>query len=48
MMVKEREKKGCNAIKDNKKAQAHSDRCRVRLEECLKQKDWIEGMRSDQ
>ena len=22
----------CNAIKDNKRAQAHSDRCRVRME----------------
>ena len=27
---------GCNAIKDNKRAQAHSDRCRVRIEECLR------------
>ena len=26
---------GCNAIKDNKRAQAHSDRCRMRIEECL-------------
>ena len=26
---------GCNAIKDNKRAQAHSDRCRVRIEGCL-------------
>ena len=26
---------GCNAIKDNKRAQAHSDRCRKRIEECL-------------
>ena len=24
---------GCTAIKDNKRAQAHSDRCRVRIEE---------------
>ena len=27
---------GCNAIKDNKRAQAHSDRCRMRNEECLR------------
>ena len=27
---------GCNAIKDNKRAQAHSDRCRMRIEECLR------------
>ena len=27
---------GCNAIKDNKRAQAHSDRCRTRSEECLR------------
>ena len=27
---------GCNAIKDNKRAQAHSDRCRKRIEECLR------------
>ena len=27
---------GCNAIKDNKRAQAHSDRCRKRTEECLR------------
>ena len=27
---------GCNAIKDNKGAQAHSDRCRKRIEECLR------------
>ena len=27
---------GCNAIKDNKRAQAHSDRCRLRIEECLR------------
>ena len=27
---------GCNAIKDNKRAQAHSDRCRRRIEECLR------------
>ena len=27
---------GCNAIKDNKRAQAHSDRCRTRIEECLR------------
>ena len=27
---------GCNAIKDNKRAQAHSDRCRSRIEECLR------------
>ena len=26
---------GCNAIKDNKRAQAHSDRCRMRIEECF-------------
>ena len=26
----------CNAIKDNKRAQAHSDRCRTRIEECLR------------
>ena len=26
---------GCTAIKDNKRAQAHSDRCRRRIEECL-------------
>ena len=26
----------CNAIKDNKRAQAHSDLCRVRIEECLR------------
>ena len=27
---------GCNAIKDNKRAQAHSDRCRMRIEEGLR------------
>ena len=27
---------GCSAIKDNKRAQAHSDRCRRRIEECLR------------
>ena len=27
---------GCNAIKDNKRAQAHSDRCRTRIGECLR------------
>ena len=27
---------GCNAVKDNKRAQAHSDRCRTRIEECLR------------
>ena len=27
---------GCNAIKDNKRAQAHSDRCRTQVEECLR------------
>ena len=27
---------GCNAIKDNKRAQVHSDRCRARIEECLR------------
>ena len=27
---------GCNAINDNKRAQAHSDRCRTRIEECLR------------
>ena len=27
---------GCNAIKDNKRAQVHSDRCRKRIEECLR------------
>ena len=27
---------GSNAIKDNKRAQAHSDRCRKRIEECLR------------
>ena len=27
---------GCNAIKDNKRAQAHSDRCTKRIEECLR------------
>ena len=27
---------GCNAIKDNKRALAHSDRCRKRIEECLR------------
>ena len=27
---------GCNAIKDNKRSQAHSDRCRMRIEECLR------------
>ena len=26
---------GCNAIKDNNRAQAHSDRCRTRIEESL-------------
>ena len=26
---------GCNAIKDDKRVQAHSDRCRVRNEPCL-------------
>ena len=27
---------GCNAIKDNKRSQAHSDRCRRRIEEGLR------------
>ena len=27
---------GCNAIKDNKRAQAHSDRCRTRIKECVR------------
>ena len=27
---------GFNAIKDDKRAQAHSDRCRTRIEECLR------------
>ena len=27
---------GCNAIKDNRRAQAHPDRCRTRIEECLR------------
>ena len=27
---------GCNAIKDNKRAQAHPDRCRTGIEECLR------------
>ena len=27
---------GCNAIKDSKRAQAYSDRCRTRIEECLR------------
>ena len=27
---------GCTAIKDNKGAQTHSDRCRARIEECLR------------
>ena len=27
---------GCNAIKDNKRAQAHSDRCRERIERCFR------------
>ena len=27
---------GCNAIRDNKRAQAHSDRCRTRIEERLR------------
>ena len=27
---------GCNAIEDNKTAQAYSDRCRKRIEECLR------------
>ena len=27
---------GCNAIKNNKRAQAHSDRCRMRIEACLR------------
>ena len=27
---------GCNAIKDNRRAQAHSDRCRKRIEESLR------------
>ena len=27
---------GCNAIKENKRPQAHSDRCRMRIEECLR------------
>ena len=43
---------GSNAIKDNKRAQAHSDRCRARIEECLKTtthgaerlENWIEGI----
>ena len=32
----ENECPGCNVIKDNKRAQAHSDRCRMRIEECLR------------
>ena len=31
---------GCNAIKDNKRAQAHSDRCRMRIEERLRTTVW--------
>ena len=27
---------GCNAINNSKRAQAHSDRCRMRIEECLR------------
>ena len=27
---------GCNAIRDNKRAQAHSDRCKMRIEERLR------------
>ena len=27
---------GCNAIRDNKRSQAHSDRCRRRIEESLR------------
>ena len=27
---------GCNAIEDNQRAQAHSDRSRTRIEECLR------------
>ena len=27
---------GCNAIKDNRRAQAHPDRCRTRIEDCLR------------
>ena len=27
---------GCSAIRDNKRAQAHSDRCRMRIEERLR------------
>ena len=27
---------GCKSVKDNKRAQAHSDRCRIRIEECLR------------
>ena len=38
-------------IKDNKRAQAHSDRCRMRIEECSRttphgaERVWIEEMR---
>ena len=31
---------GCNAIKDNKRAQAHSDRCRMLIEERLRTTAW--------
>ena len=36
---------GCNAIKDNKRAQAHSDRCRKRIEECLSNEALAEEVR---
>ena len=35
---------GCNAIRDNKRAQAHSDRCRMRIEECLNRSSWANIM----
>ena len=38
---------GCTAIKDNKRAQAHSDRCRVRIEE-LPQSHSARSRRLDQ
>ena len=32
---------GCEAIKDNTRSQAHSDRCKVRVEDCFRRKEAI-------
>ena len=33
----------CEAIKDNTRSQAHSDRCKVRVEDCFRRKEAING-----